>query len=138
MNLRRPLVPVPSMGATGIIPALFAEWEAAYVPYLAALAEYSRVEEIFFADSDNSAKEEAARQAKGAMRKIERAVIDLEHQMIEAPAAKLANIRCKLRVKAKTIGFGDGDIGGASSCNQEVPLRHLAGVERIAGKAVVS
>ena len=132
------LAVAPSLAASSAIPSLFAEWEAAYVPYLAALKEYSRVEGIFFADSDNPEKAEASRQAEEAMREIERGVLDLEERIIEAPAVTLADIRCKLLVRSRTIGFGDGDIDGASSHDQEVLLRLLADVERIAGKAVVS
>jgi len=120
-----------------VIPVLFAEWEAAYVPYLAALTEYSRVEEIYFADKtpENDAARDRAEAAKDA---VEDAVIDLEDRIIEAPALSLADIRCKLRVKAKTIGHGDGDIDGADSHHQEVLLRLLADVDRLAGRAVVS
>jgi len=38
------------MPAAGAISALFAEWQAAYVPYLAALNEYGRAQEAWFPD----------------------------------------------------------------------------------------
>ncbi|HLJ64432.1 MAG TPA: hypothetical protein VKT70_10020 [Stellaceae bacterium] len=136
------LLAPPALATTAespsVISALFAEWRAAYVPYLAALSEFSRVQEAWFADRDNPEIMAAEQRAEAAKDEIEDAVIDLENRIIEAPAATLADIRCKLRVLAKTIGLGDGDIDDASSWREEVLLRLLADVEGIAGKVVQS
>jgi hypothetical protein len=70
------------------------------------------------------------------MREIEGGVIDLEHQIREAPAATLADVRCKLLVRSKTIGYGDGNIDDAGDPDRELLLRLLADVERLAGRAV--
>jgi hypothetical protein len=133
--LAAPALALPPTAAS-VIPALFAEWEAAYMPYLAALAEYGHAQEVWFADRDNPEKIEAEQRAEAAKDAIEDAVIDLEHRIIEAPAVTLTDVRCKLRVASKTIGLGDGDIDGASGHWDEVLLRLLADVEHIAGKAV--
>ena len=127
------LSPLPSMLASGAIPALFAEWEAAWGPYIAALDEYSRVEEIFFADRDNPEKEKARDQAEAAKDAVEQAVCDLERRIRETPAVTPADLRCKLLIRSKTIGMGDGDIDDASSHDQQLLLRLLADLERLAG-----
>lgn len=127
------------MPASGAIPALFAEWQAAWVPYIAALTEYGRVEEILFADPGNAEKAAARDQAEAAKDAVEDAVIDLEHRIMEAPAVTLADVRCKLLIRSKTIGYGDGDLEGAGGDrDRELLLRLLADVEHIAGKGVLS
>ena len=133
------LSPLPLMPAACAIPALFAQWEAAWGPYIAALKEYSRVEGIFFAD-ETPENEKARDQAADAMDAIEDTVNDLEERIIEAPAVTLTDVRFKLVVRSKTIGMGDGDIDGASSDSgdQKLLLRLLADVERLAGKAAAS
>jgi hypothetical protein len=128
---------LPSLPASGAIPALFAQWEAAYAPYLAALKEYSRVEGIFFADKTPE-NEKARDHAAAAMDALEDTVNDLEERIFEAPAVTLADVRCKLLVRSKTIGYGDGDIEGAGGHDHELLVRLLADVERLAGKAVQS
>jgi hypothetical protein len=132
------LSPLPAMLATGAISALFAEWEAAWGPYLTAIKEYGRIEEIFFADRNNPEKEEARDRAEAAMREIERGVIDLEHRIRETPAATLADVRFKLLVRSKTIGMGDCNIDDAGDPDRELLLRLLTDVERLAGRAVAS
>jgi hypothetical protein len=131
-------VPIVSLPAVGSIPALFAQWEAAWGPYLAALKEYGRVEQIFFADKSPE-NENARDRSEAAKDAIEGAVIDLEHRIKEAPAYSLADLRCKLFIRSKTIGMGDGDIEGAGGDrDRQLLLRLLADVERLAGKAVSS
>jgi hypothetical protein len=132
------LSPMPSMPASGSIPALFAEWQAAYPPYLAALNEYGRAQEAWFPDRDNPEKADAERRAEAAKDVIEDVVFDLECQIFEAPALTLADIRCKLLVRSKTIGMGDGNVEDAGGHDQELLLWLLVDVERLAGKAVVS
>jgi len=131
------LAPLSSLPAIGTIPALFAKWEAAYVPYLAALKEYSRVEGIFFADKTPE-NEKTRDQAAEAMDALEDTVNDLEERIFEAPAVTLADVRCKLFIRSKTIGYGDGNIDDAGGHDHELLLRLLADVERLAGKAVAS
>lgn len=98
------------MPASGAISALFTEWQVAWVPYIAALTEYSRVEDILFADPGNTEKAAARDQAEAAKDAVEDAVIDLEHRIIEAPAVTLADVRCKPLIRSKTIGYGDDNI----------------------------
>ena len=95
------LSPLPAMPATGTIPALFPEWEAAWGPDLAALKEYSRAEEAFFADRNNLAK------------------------IIKAPAVTVADIRCKrvLGQRRSAWAMGDGNIEGANTYDHEILLR---------------
>jgi hypothetical protein len=70
---------------------------------------------------------------------VEDVVIDLEHRILEAPAVTLADIRCKLLIRSKTIRYGDGDIEGAGGDrDRELLLRLLADVQRITGRAAVS
>ena len=132
-------IPVVSLPAVGAIPALFAQWEAAWGPYIAALNEYGRAQEAWFPDRDNPEKAAAEQRAEAAKDAIEDSVCDLEHRIIEAPALSLADIPCKLLVRSRTIGMGDGDIaGGGDNRDQDLLLRLLADVERLAGKAVAS
>ena len=129
---------LPSLPASGAIPALFAQWEAAWGPYIAALNEYGRVEDAFFADKTPE-KEAARDRAEAAKDAIEEAVIELEYRIFEAPAVTLTDVRCKLFIRSKTIGYGNGDIEDAQGDNtQELLLRLLADVERIAGRAVAA
>ena len=130
---------LPSLPASGAIPALFAQWEAAWGPYIAALNEYGRAQEAWFPDKDNPEKAEAEQRAEAVKDAIEDAVHDLEHRIFEAPAVTLTDVRCKLFIRSKTIGYGNGDIEDAQGDkNQELLLRLLADVERLAGKAVAS
>lgn len=129
---------LPAMPASGTIAALFAEWEAAWGPYIAALNEYGQAEAVWFADENNPEKRAMKDRAEAAAGEIENAVIDLERRITEAPACSLADLRCKLRVRAKFIGFGDGDLEGATDRSEKLVLRLLADVERLAGKAVAS
>ena len=132
-----PLPSMPSVPAT--IPALFAEWQAAFGPYIAALNEYGVAEEAWFSDKSNPEKTEAKERAEEAAGVIEDAVIDLERRITEAPACSFADLRCKLRVRAKFIGRGDGAIEGApGDRDQTLLLRLLVDVERLAGKALAS
>jgi hypothetical protein len=126
---------LPSLPAIGAIPVLFAEWQAAWGPYIAALNEYGRAQGAWFPDRDNPEKAEAERRAEAAKDAIENTVIDLERRIFEAPAVTVADLRCKLFVRSKTIGLGDGDFKDPSlDNNQKLLLRLLADVERIAGK----
>jgi hypothetical protein len=132
------LAPLSALPASGSIPALFAQWEAAWGPYIAALNEYGRVEDAFFADKTPE-KEAARDRAEAAKDAIEEAVIELEYRIFEAPAVTLTDVRCKLFIRSKTIGYGNGDIEDAQGDkNPELLLRLLADVERLAGKAVAS
>jgi hypothetical protein len=126
------------MPAAGAIPALFAEWKAAWGPYIAALNEYGRAQEAWFPDPDNPEKAEAEQRAEAAKDAIEDTVHDLEWRIFEAPAVTLADVRCKLFVRSKTIGYGDGNIDDAGGHDHELLLRLLVDVERLTGKAVVS
>jgi len=132
------LAPLSSLPAIGAIPALFAEWQAAFGPYIAALNEYGVTEEAWFSDKGNPEKTETKERAEAAAGEIEDAVIDLERRITEAPACTLADLRCKLRIRAKFIGLGDGDLEGATDRGEKLVLRLLADVERLAGKAVAS
>jgi hypothetical protein len=132
------LAPLPSLPAIGTIPALFAEWEAAWGPYIAALNEYGRAQEAWFPDKDNPEKAAAEQRAEAAKDAIEDKVHDLEWRIFEAPAVTLADVRCKLFIRSKTIGYGDGNIDDAGGHDHELLLRLLADVERLTGSAVVS
>jgi hypothetical protein len=131
-------VPIVSLSAPGAIPALFAQWEATWRPYIAALNEYGRAQEAWFPDKDNPEKAAAEQRAEAAKDAIEDKVHDLEWRIFEAPAVTLADVRCKLLVRSKTIGYGDGNIDDAGGHDHELLLRLLADVERLAGRAVAS
>jgi hypothetical protein len=127
---------LPSLPAIGAIPVLFAEWQAAWGPYIAALKEYGHAEEAWFSDESSPEKKAAMFVAEAAMEAAQDTVIDLENGIFEAPAVTLADLRSKLLIRSKTIGMGDGDIQAVlGDRNQELLLRLLADVERLTGKA---